>query len=525
MSGFFEASSYAVNGFALPVALAGAMNWILGIATLRRERGSPPSRTLLAMTFAIGVWLLALAGAYSANDRDVALAWVKVSMLGTVFVPVCAYMHAALGSSRVGLLRLGIFAGLFVSSLLAVLALSSDLVLADVHRYSWGYYPIYGPLGPVLIVYYTVFFVAGGILFRLGHARSKSVTQRKRMRIRLAALAVAIPATIDFLPALHVGVYPCGFAFILAYIGLSTFSVWRYRLIDITPALAARQVINTIAEALLVVDREGIVRVANPAADRLWQRRSLVGLPVSELDARLDNRPLVRMLEPDCESEAESACTHDGGAARAVMISSSKLLDHLGEWVGVVFVVRDVSERRRAEEKIRYLAYHDSLTAAATRPVLMERLLTSLEASERTRGHVGLIFVDLDDFKQINDTQGHDAGDEVLQRAAEALRGVLRDGDTLARVGGDEFVLLLPGLKGVAEARGLAMRALRRLDDALAGGEPIRASLGIAMYPFDGTDAATLLTRADGAMYAAKRSGGHRFSFWQDSERQLPRSA
>src|SRR5512140_985512 len=128
MDQFLAPASYHFTWFTPPLVAVGSLNWLLGILTYRRERGSPPSRTLLAMTFTIGLWLLALGGATATSDPAAGAAWVKLSMLGTAFVPVTAFLHAALGSSRYRLLKTSALAGFALSSTLVVLALTTHLV-------------------------------------------------------------------------------------------------------------------------------------------------------------------------------------------------------------------------------------------------------------------------------------------------------------------------------------------------------------------------------------------------------------
>ena len=367
MDAFFDPASYHFSWFAVPVVLVGGLNWALGLLTLRRERGSTPSITLLLMTLTIGVWLVGLGGAYSTDDRSVAYAWVKLSMLGTVFVPVGAFMHAAHGSGRLYLMRAFVAVGAAFSGVLAGMVLWTDWVLGDIHRYFWGYYPIYGVLGPVLITYYALFFVAGGILYRLGHRTTKSVTHRKRMRVRLAALALAVPATVDFLATQHIPVYPFGYAFILGYITLSTYNIWRYRLVDITPALAATQIIDTMAEGLLVVDRDGTVRVANGAAAAIWPSgRGPVGRPLADLGEEWTSH-LEALADPDQQNRCEVTYRGEDGEERTAVLLASKLRDHLGEWVGTVYIIHDITERwraevalRRSEQRFRSLVQHAS---------------------------------------------------------------------------------------------------------------------------------------------------------------------
>lgn len=156
------------------------------------------------------------------------------------------------------------------------------------------------------------------------------------------------------------------------------------------------------------------------------------------------------------------------------------------------------------------LALHDSLTGLPNRLLLDDRLQQALAAARRHRTCVGVGFVDLDGFKRINDQLGHEVGDGLLKETARRLRAVVRNEDTVARIGGDEFVVVLTGLPH----REAALAATEKLTRALAAPPaspvdpgPVAASVGLAVYPLDGEDARTLLTRADAAMYAAKRAG------------------
>jgi len=631
MSEFLHPSAYFFSWYAVPVIAVGALNWALGFATWRRERGSTPSVTLLLMTLAIGVWLLGLGGANSTNNPDVALVWAKISMLGTVFVPVCAFTHAASGSLKLRAMRAGIIIGVVISSSFAVAGLSSDLFLSGVRHYFWGYYPIYGLAGTVLIPYYGLFFVAGGALYRMGEQSTQSATHRKRMKLRLAALLTALPATVDFLPTMNVGVYPFGYVFILGYVSIATYIIWRYRIVDITPALAARQIIDTMAEGLLVTDRDGTVRVANDAAQALWgTSRSLMGCSFAELNARWGDGALERLRDPEQEHELEVVHRGSDGSSRAAILSSSKLRDHLGEWVGTVFIIHDITERWRSEERFRSLvqnasdlitvispdttvlyqspavrrvlgydpehlvgaklvdfvhpgdraqfvatlgdlmmkpagtitvegrvhdsdgawrhlefigsdqcanpaigglvlnvrdmserqqleeqlrnqALHDPLTGLANRTSFADRLDHALARRSRSRAQVAVLFMDLDNFKGINDRFGHTSGDLLLALMAERVTGCLRPDDTLARLGGDEFAILIEDVGPVEDATAVAERVLEalRLSFDLDGKDLlVPASIGIAVTEHQQSpDGETLLRRADIAMYVAKAQG------------------
>jgi len=160
-------------------------------------------------------------------------------------------------------------------------------------------------------------------------------------------------------------------------------------------------------------------------------------------------------------------------------------------------------ERRRLQEALAHQALHDGLTGLANRTLLFDRLEKALQAARRYGGWLALLFIDLDDFKAVNDSRGHDAGDDLLLEAARRLQEVVRPSDTVARLGGDEFVILCERLDGAAdEAVAIAMRAREALEEA-----SLSASVGIAVAT-GAEDADMLVNRADHAMYAAKRRGG-----------------
>ncbi len=167
-------------------------------------------------------------------------------------------------------------------------------------------------------------------------------------------------------------------------------------------------------------------------------------------------------------------------------------------------------ERHRAEERVRYLALYDPLTGLANRTLLSDRLDSAIAHARRHHVSSALLFIDLDGFKAINDTHGHNAGDEVLATIGRRISGCIRDCDTAARIGGDEFVVLLSEIAYPGDAQQVANKVLEAVGQGVAWGEHdlcVGASIGIALYPDDATTADALLTRADDAMYAVKQGG------------------
>jgi len=190
------------------------------------------------------------------------------------------------------------------------------------------------------------------------------------------------------------------------------------------------------------------------------------------------------------------------------------LLDASGRAIRMIGVSQDITERKRREDEERFLAYHDTLTGLPNRRLLDDRLGQALHLARRRNARLAVMLVDLDDFKRVNDARGHRAGDAVLREVAARLAACVRKADTLARQGGDEFVVVIPDLTQVADCEVVADKILHALRAPLrADGEEFQlgASVGISLYPADAGDGEALLRNADAAMYRAKRAGGNRY--------------
>jgi diguanylate cyclase (GGDEF)-like protein/PAS domain S-box-containing protein len=174
-------------------------------------------------------------------------------------------------------------------------------------------------------------------------------------------------------------------------------------------------------------------------------------------------------------------------------------------------ILLDIGDRKRAEQEIEFKAYHDGLTHLPNRALFLDRLSVALAQARRTDGCMAVLFFDLDNMKSINDTFGHATGDRVLQAVGQRLTESVRAGDTVARVGGDEFMILL-AVTAASEAEEVARKILARISDPLLIDDDelyLTTSIGVALYPVDGDDAESLMRNADAAMYRVKEAGGH----------------
>ena len=283
----------------------------------------------------------------------------------------------------------------------------------------------------------------------------------------------------------------------------------------------AQSYLDVAGAIMLALDRDGRVAMLNRAGHELLGYRDgeLIGCDWFETCLPADERAEWRMTfdqvmagrHPGHEHAENGLLTRDGHV-RIVEWRNRLIHDDDGRITTTLSSGLDVTERRAAEERIAHLAYHDSLTGLPNRALLREHLEPALARARRAGRSVALMYLDLDDFKAVNDRFGHDAGDELLRQVAERLRSRQRASDVLARQSGDEFMLLLTDLSGdpdeatVAAAGGM----LDTLSEPFRAGDEsfhLSGSIGISIFPRDADDAATLLRHADAAMYEAKAEG------------------
>jgi len=272
-----------------------------------------------------------------------------------------------------------------------------------------------------------------------------------------------------------------------------------------------RGLVDDSSDLILLIDPGGAVRSASSVASDLLGReaRELEGRPVSELVHPDDAAGLSALGAGTRHRRLELRMRHRNGYWLTVeAVASDMTADENID--ALVLTIRDVSERKAFEEQLRHRAFHDPLTQLANRALFLDRLEHALHREGRFEETVGVLFVDLDDFKVVNDSLGHASGDELLVMLAGRLRACLRSSDTAARFGGDEFGVLLEGIDGLQRATAVADRVLEALSEPFSIGSlpvTLSASVGVAIGRAGEVSADELLRNADIAMYAAKRAG------------------
>ncbi len=275
-------------------------------------------------------------------------------------------------------------------------------------------------------------------------------------------------------------------------------------------------------EGLLIADARGRIAKTNPAFCRItgFDKREVIGQSIGDvLFAEAKASPgVMDPLRTINQTEWEQWCKNKSGKRYAARITMSVVRDPDGQVQQYAAIITDITQRKMDEEKILYQANYDQLTGLANRTLFMDRLTRLVVESKRGLKNVGLMFIDLDGFKAINDTLGHDAGDLLLKGCARRLEKCVRESDTVARLGGDEFTVIMPMIDSLEAAAVVADRIIRSLEEPfdLDGKEGrISSSIGISVLPSQASDAASLLHNADVAMYHAKRSGKAKYQFYK----------
>jgi diguanylate cyclase (GGDEF)-like protein/PAS domain S-box-containing protein len=733
---------------------------LLGVAIVTRTRVTFVIRLFFALSLAASGWLAFYGLMYRAGFEAHALTFARIGGAFSSILPAATFHFAAAYARRRRDLRNVILFCWMFSGGIALLQLAAPYFIAGVRRFDWGYFPIGPPYNIAWILIFSAMFLLAIRMLWQAMQASEGI-ERARARGLVIAFSVAMLSSVDFFPTIGVDVPPFGFVAILAFVAIAAHALWRYRLVDLTPEFAAGQILATMKGAVIVVDLEGKIRVANHAASVMlgYREPALIGKHLRSVVSPDENLTTGQLLHSLGVHEQNMVWTTATGARIDVLATSSFVRESGGDPVGVVYAATEITERRRAEqalresehryrtlfegnplpmwvydyetlgfiavneaavqhygyskdeflrmtiedirppedvvqlrgalserrvrndprvfrhrkqngevfdaeitsfeflsagrrsrlviasdvterrraeqrlrdseeryrllfernlagvyrsslagsivdcndalarmfgfrdreellgqsafslyytiedrhrllaqvrehgslsnvevrmrrrdgstvwvsenmtlldggilegtilditdrktaqEQVEYQAYHDALTGLPNRLLFRDRIEIALAHARRHRTSAAVMFLDLDQFKLVNDSLGHTVGDGLLQEVANRLVASIRADDTVARMGGDEFTILLTDIKEPGSSAIVAQKLLDAISrPMMIEGHELYAttSIGVALFPDDGADAETLLKRADGAMYHAKEAGRNNFQF------------
>jgi diguanylate cyclase (GGDEF)-like protein/PAS domain S-box-containing protein len=493
----------------LPAALA---------VYVHRHTSGQGRALLVLLLLAMSEWALAYALELAVAGPTARLFWAGAKYAGALALPPLWLALTLRCTGRTGWLNRYTLALLAVLPVL-MLALIWTSPASDVDARSGA--------GFWLVVACSYCLLLLGAIVLASNFGSQPLYRKQSAALLLAALMPWMASALDLMqpgPLASLDLTP--FTFSLTA-GVLAWAVWRYRLLDIVP-VDREHVIRAIDDGVMVLDPQNRVIDFNPAAERILGTTSseAVGRKISGLVSSrtgwliegYSSAALLGRYRKEGRAYTEVS-TGEGSERRHYGLTLSSLGAANDRRANRLVVMRDITERKLDEDRLDRMAYYDLLTSLPNRRLFQDRLNQAIARARRRKAKAAVLFVDLDRFKRINDTLGHDVGDLLLKEVAVRLAGCLRDVDTVSRLAGDEFVVLLTDIAEVGDITVAARRIIETLSGPynMRGHElSVTTSMGISVYPSDGENGAVLLEKADLAMYRAKTLGQNRFEFYKE---------
>jgi diguanylate cyclase (GGDEF)-like protein/PAS domain S-box-containing protein len=285
----------------------------------------------------------------------------------------------------------------------------------------------------------------------------------------------------------------------------------------------ATQVFQSTLEGIMVTNTQNVIESVNPAFTQItgYLAHEAIGKTPSLISSGRHDAVFYKKMHAEIASkghwQGEIWNRRRNGEIYPEWLTINVVKNDAGQIVNHVGVFSDITKRKAAEEQMLFLAHHDGLTSLPNRGLFSERLNHAVARAHRTQDKMAVMFMDIDNFKQVNDSLGHHTGDQLLQVVAQRLTACVREGDTVARLGGDEFTVILESISRSDDASLIAQKIIHALTQPmlLDGQElAVTASVGISLYPHDSQQPDELIKYADAAMYAAKKKGGDNFQLF-----------
>ncbi len=351
-----DPADYSLSLYSIPTFVTAVAILLLGLLALVRERVSRVTVSFALVTLAAGVWLFCFSWVYSSVNPRVALWWIEAGYLGIPFIPSSVYQFtvSVLGTYEQN--KKLVAAGWLTSAFFSILTITSNSLVTGVYHYSWGYYAKYGWVALLFLIYFVGMLLASMYRYVAAYRAARPGVYRLRIKWLVIAFAIGYAGSVDYIPAYGVPLYPFGYLPILGFLAVSVFAIWKYRLVDITPAFAAKQIIETMNDALIVYDPQGIIKVANRAAGELLGRpkEEMINTPVTGVVDRSFFVGLRDKLHRDGSVQNyEMAYRMERRQPRFLSLSATVMKNEHGEAVATLCIARDITERMQAQERMQ----------------------------------------------------------------------------------------------------------------------------------------------------------------------------
>lgn len=347
-----DLSHYHFNLYSIPPLFTSAILVCVGLAVVLRERASPISRIFFLMLGTASFWLFAFSWMYSASDESTARWWAKLSYLDIPFICAAIYHFTVQVLEIYRQHRRLVLVSWAISTIFASSPLWSDALVDGVYQYWWGYYPRYSWLALPFLTYFVVMMALSLRHYLVEYRASQPGIRKMRIKWLLIGFIGPLIASVDFLPKLGIPIYPIGYLPILWWLSFIGFAILQFQILHLTPSVAAEQILQTMADAVLVLGEDGVIRIANHASGPLFRiaESDLIGKPLTSIDRSLAETVGMAKWVPDGSiHRVEVTLSRSIDDLVTLELSASVMKDTAGDVVATVCVFRDVTSRKQAE--------------------------------------------------------------------------------------------------------------------------------------------------------------------------------
>lgn len=466
----------------------------------------------LATLILVEIWVAAQGLEIAALDLPTKIIWANIQYISITLTPV-TYFYLALEFTRYDRPKsrwLPILLLVFPIALNILLWTDGlhSLIRQNVYLSYEGSFPMisktFGPLFWAFAAYNFTFNVITLILLA-NTFREKAPLYREQAIFLFIALLLPVIST-----AVHVsGLNPFIVDTTPVVFGLSaiiiSWGAYRYRLFAVIP-IARSIIIQNMSIGMIVLDNKGRLLDFNPAAKEMLSIKTnkYTGVPIETVLHEFPD--LVSIYKEGNEAVCETLF-ESNGSCNHFEVSFTKLTDRYYKPIGWLLQIYNITERKAAESVIRHAAFHDALTGLPNRNYFKVLFAQELDLAKKREENLTIAYLDLDDFKAVNDKFGHDVGDSLLCEIAQRLKGALRESDIISRIGGDEYTIILPGVAAAEKIEYIRQKIMSVFENTYDLQDlclQIKASIGFSVFPRDGDSPELLLKMADQAMYLAK---------------------
>jgi len=520
----------------------------LGIYSYRRDKKSKVNVIFFALCVSASFWAIGYALMLISLNIEIANIWRIVSALGWCFLNGIwvSFAFSLLGTNKKNISKIQFIIYLiliifFISNLMYE---PSKIVMSEPYGFIDNLYTI-TTIGTVFSIFIAVLYIVGFVIiyFQMRNSQKNRVKKQMKTILITSLISFCLLVISDLiLPALGIVVFPCGIITISIGMGGMWYAINKHKMMSISYELLSEYIFETINEPILILGEDLLIKNCNEASltitgyiHKNLEKNSLdtiIGFRGFNFNSIIQTRNVI--LEVDLIRENKKALVCE--------LLATVIYDEYKDVLGILVLLHDVSERKNiaeiqkrytlkleesniklkneiterllAEEQIRHFIYYDALTQIYNRKKMLEDINILLGYKSEK---FAVLFIDLDKFKSANDTYGHEAGDIILITVATRLKNIISSMDTIYRIGGDEFIIILRNLKSIANAERIALTSLEVLNKAFTYKKNqlfVGGSIGISIFPENGIDTDTLIKKADLAMYEVKRNGGNGFAIY-----------